>query len=126
MKPGSAKAKGRRLQQWTRDYMLNLTNGVLKDDDIRSTSMGAPGEDILLSTRARDIFPLSIECKNKERINIWDSYGQAMYHANRVGYEACVVFCRNRAKPLVAIDAEFFLTMVEEWSTLKMSISNKG
>ena len=35
----------------------------LTDDDAVSTSMGAPGEDIKMSTATRNVLPLSIECK---------------------------------------------------------------
>ncbi len=54
MKPSSAKAKGRKFQQDIRDMMLDLAPSLEKDD-IRSTSMGAGGEDLQLSPAARKI-----------------------------------------------------------------------
>jgi hypothetical protein len=59
MKPRSAKAKGRRFQQEVRDALLS-NFPFLEPDDIRSTSMGASGEDILLSPAARRVYPYSI------------------------------------------------------------------
>lgn len=65
MKPSSAKAKGRKLQQQVRDLILE-TFSDLEPDDVRSTSMGAGGEDVLLSPLARRKFPFSVECKNQQ------------------------------------------------------------
>ena len=58
MKTRSAKQKGRRLQQNVRDLLLEALSEYLEEDDIRSTSMGAPGEDLLLSPLARKIVSL--------------------------------------------------------------------
>lgn len=111
MKTSSAKAKARRLQNWTRDYMLKLTEGILTADDIRSAIMGEAGEDIKLTTKARQVFPFTFECKNTERLNIWDAYRQSEAHAEKVHHEPVVIFSRNRHRPLACIDAEYFLNM---------------
>jgi len=66
VKTSSAKAKGRRLQQKVRDLILE-TFSELEEDDVRSTSMGAGGEDVQLSPLARRKFPFSVECKNVEK-----------------------------------------------------------
>ena len=65
MKTQSAKAKGRRLQQWFRDLLIDKL-GIHKED-IESRSMGAGGEDLIMSRSARNKFPYSIECKNQEK-----------------------------------------------------------
>ena len=70
MKTQSAKAKGRRLQQWFRDLLVSKL-GIHKED-IESRSMGAGGEDLIMARSARQKFPYSIECKNQEKINIWE------------------------------------------------------
>ena len=62
IKTSSAKNKGRKLQQWTRDRILELVP-TLEPDDVKSTSMGAGGEDVQLSPAARKSVPLTIECK---------------------------------------------------------------
>ena len=76
MKTQSAKAKGRKLQQWVRDLILETWN-ELEPDDVRSTSMGAGGEDLQLSPAARRKFGYSVECKNVEKLNVWSAYEQA-------------------------------------------------
>ena len=102
MKTQSAKAKGRRLQQWFRDLLIDKL-GIHKED-IESRSMGAGGEDLIMSRSARDKFPYSIECKNQEKINIWESYKQA--EENSKSYEPVVVMKRNNHKPFVLVDAK--------------------
>ena len=59
MKPQSAKAKGRNLQKWVRDLLLE-NFPTLEADDVRSTSMGAGGEDVQLSPAARKLFKFSV------------------------------------------------------------------
>ena len=71
-----SKNKGKRLQNDVRDLILE-TFKELEPDDVRSTTMGDSGEDILLSPAARKLFPFAVECKNQERLNIWDSLSQA-------------------------------------------------
>ena len=108
MKPRSAKNKGKRLQNKVRDLILEKFN-KLETDDVRSITMGDSGEDILLSPAARKLFPFSVECKNQEKLNVWDAYEQAKENCN--GYEPIVVMKKNRKQPLVVIDAESFIAM---------------
>ena len=105
MRPQSAKAKGRRLQQWVRDQLIEHRN--IHPEDIESRSMGAGGEDLIMARDARQKFPYSIECKNVEKLNIWDAYEQAS--ANSGDYEPIVFMKKNGKKPLVVIDAEYFI-----------------
>ena len=92
MKTSSAKAKGRRLQQWTRDKLIEELD--IHPEDIESRSMGAGGEDLIMARAAREKFPYSIECKNQEK----------------------VVIKKNNVKPLVIIDAEAFVKMHDKTS----------
>ena len=39
--------------------------------------MGAGGEDLIMARDARQKFPFSIECKNQEKLNVYDDYAQA-------------------------------------------------
>jgi hypothetical protein len=110
LKTSSAKAKGRTFQQWVRDQILARFN--LEQDDVRSVSMGASGEDILLSPAARRVVPLSIECKSREKIAVYGFYEQAKDNAK--GYEPCLFIKQNRSKPLVVVDAEYFLELLKE------------
>ena len=58
MRPQSAKAKGRKLQQWVRDKLIDLLD--VHPEDIESRSMGAGGEDLIMARAARTKFPYSI------------------------------------------------------------------
>lgn len=108
MKPQSAKAKGRNLQKAVRDELLKRAP-QLEADDIRSTSMGASGVDILLSPAARKIFPYSIECKAQESLNIWTALEQA--EENKGDHTPLLCFKRNRTEIYVALKLEDFLNV---------------
>ena len=110
MKVQSAKAKGRRLQQWVRDKLIEMLE--VHPEDIESRSMGAGGEDLIMARAARQKFPHSIECKNVEKLNIWDAYEQAS--VNRGDYEPIVVIKKNGKKPLVVVDAEYYIQLFGE------------
>ena len=105
MKPQSAKAKGRRLQQRFRDLLIEELK--IHPEDIESRSMGAGGEDLIMARAAREKFPYSIECKNVEKLNVWEAYKQA--EENSKNYEPVVVMKKNNHKTLVVIDAEHFV-----------------
>ena len=105
MKTQSKKSKGRRLQKWVREQLIEKLN--IHEEDIESRSMGAGGEDLIMARAARKKFPYSIECKNQEKLNIWESYSQAV--DNCKDYEPVVVIKRNNHKPLVVVDAEYFV-----------------
>ena len=107
MKTQSAKAKGRRLQQWVVQQLIETFN--IHPEDIKSCSMGAGGEDVVMARAAREKFPYSVECKNVEKLNVWDAYDQAK--ANAGDYEPVVIMKKNGKKPLVIIDAEYFINL---------------
>jgi hypothetical protein len=110
MKTQSAKAKGRRLQQWVRNLLIEELE--VHPEDIESRSMGAGGEDLIMARAAREKFPYSIECKNQEAVNVWKSYEQAT--ENSGDYEPLLVIKRNNSKPLVVVDAEYFVRLHDE------------
>lgn len=107
MKTSSAKAKGRRFQQWVRDLLIEDLD--IHPEDIESRSMGAGGEDLIMARAAREKFPMSIECKNQEKVNVWKSYDQAK--ANCGDYEPVLFMKKNNSKPLVVVDAEYFVKL---------------
>jgi len=111
MKPSSSKAKGRRLQQWVRDEMRRI-RPELEANDVTSRSTGAGGTDLILSPAAFKVFPLAVEAKNVERVNIWSAYAQACAHDDPG--EPVVVIAKNRHKPLVVVDATWFLELLGE------------
>jgi hypothetical protein len=112
MKTQSRKAKGRRLQQQFMQLLIEKLD--IDPEDIESRSMGAHGEDLIMSKAARNKFPYSIECKNQERMNIWSAWEQA--NENKGMYEPLVVIKKNGVRPLVLLDAENFLDMIKEFN----------
>ena len=110
MKTSSAKQKGRKLQKWVRDKLIEELG--VHPEDIESRSRGAGGEDLIMARAARKKFPYSIECKNQEAVNVWKSYEQAK--ENSGDYEPIVVLKRNNTKPLVLVDADYFVRLHNE------------
>ena len=107
MKTQSAKAKGRRLQQHVRDVLIEQLE--IHPEDIESRSMGTGGEDLIMARAAREKFPYSIECKNQEKVNVWKAYEQC--DKNAKDYEPVVVIKKNNFKPLVVVDADYFIKL---------------
>lgn len=107
----SAKAKGRKLQQLVRDKILSLFP-QLTHDDVRSTSSGASGEDILLSPSARRLFPYSVECKAHKSFAIYKVMEQAASNCPADATPLSVIKA-DRQKPLVVIDADAFFKLLE-------------
>lgn len=107
----SAKAKGRKVQQLVRDALLKLFPN-LEPDDIKSVSMGASGEDILLSPAARKKIPYSIECKSRSKIGIYAMYEQA--EANSGKHEPLLIIKADRKKPLAVVDMDHFMKLIKE------------
>ena len=105
MKTSSAKAKGRNLQKKVRELLIEYLK--IDPEDIESRSMGAGGEDLIMARAAREKFPYSIECKNVEKLNVWEAYKQAS--ENSKDYEPLVVMKKNNHKTLVVLDAESFV-----------------
>ncbi len=110
MSPRSAKAKGRKLQNWVVEKLLDTFKG-LTNLDIRSTPMGVNGVDVQFSTAAYKKFPYDIECKNTERMTtLYNYYEQAISH--ETGGEPLLIVKMNHKKPLAIMDAEHFIKVV--------------
>lgn len=109
MTPASAKAKGRNFQKYVRDKLLKAFP-VLEADDVRSTSMGAGGEDLQLSPAARKLIPYQIECKSKAKSQIHTYYSQAKEHGN---HEPLVVVKMDRHIPLAIISLDHFIELLK-------------
>jgi hypothetical protein len=117
MKPQSCKAKGRRAQQ---KIVADLyeTFPELDEGDLRSTSMGAGGEDILMSAAARQCIPFSFESKNQERLNFWDAYTQCKKNAG--SYAPAVVVKKNNTEMLCLIQWSVFLDLLKKRASPRM------
>ena len=83
----------------------------LEPDDVKSTSMGAGGEDVLLSPAARKILPYQIECKNKAKHAIYTHYEQAKTHGK---YEPLLIVKQDRKEPLAVVSLEHFIKLIQE------------
>lgn len=110
MKTSSCKNKGRRLQQWVVDKLIEILD--VHEEDVESRSMGAGGEDLIMARAARAKFPYSIECKNVEKLNVWAAYQQAQDNCGK--YTPILIMKKNHCKPLVLIDAEVFIKLHEK------------
>ena len=123
MKTRSAKSKGRRLQNQVKELLLEAFT-ELEPDDIRTAIMGETGEDIKLSPAARREIPFSFECKNQEKINIWESLNQA--EENSGDYPPVLIFKRNRSKTYAVLEIDDFIDIINEPKvTESLNKSNK-
>lgn len=124
MKTKSAKAKGRRLQDWVRqkliEYLVDLDENL--EDNISTAVMGAAGADVKFTPQTQHLFPYSIECKNQEKYSsVYNAIDQASNHSR---FPPIVFLKMNKRKPLVVIDAEDFL---DTWSCLMtLEMDNGG
>ena len=109
MTPQSAKAKGRKLQKWFRQLLIDQLN--IKPEDVESRSMGAGGEDIMRSAKARNMFTYSVECKNQESLNVWKAFEQA--ECNSGAYQPLLIIKKNRKEPLAVVEANHFIELID-------------
>ena len=121
MKPASAKAKGRRLQQQVANAVRE-SFPELQSDDVRSTSMGAPGVDVQLSPRAQEVFPYAVECKACERLNLHTAWEQCV--RNRGALMPLLVLRKNRSEALAVVPFDHFLTLVPNVPNVSMDYNN--
>jgi hypothetical protein len=111
-----SKAKGRRLQNLVRDKLRKVfveTTKIprLDEDDIKSQTMGMGGEDIVLSPIARKYIPYSIECKNVERVNIWNALKQAESNTKEET-KPVLIIKRNNTKPYAVIELNHWIDLI--------------
>ena len=106
----SAKSKGTALQRWFVQHILKRFKSLTKDD-VRSIPPSLNEADVWLSSEAQKLIPFEIECKNHKKIAVYKFYEQATGHG---GKEPLVVIKANYKKPLVIVDAEFFLDTWQE------------
>lgn len=111
MKTASAKAKGRRLQDHVVQTLRSLFGFTA--DDCRPALMGETGSDVKLQSEfARSRFPFSIECKNTERLNLWDSLKQCEANAEK-GLTPLLIFSRNRSRVYAVVELERLLPLLK-------------
>ena len=119
MKTSSAKAKGRRLQNWVGEKASKLTGLPCGPDcPIEPRQMGQNGVDIRLDREARSAFPWSVECKNQETWSIGSWIDQAQTNTYE-GTDWLLVLSKNRTQPVVVLDAEVFFSLLEKVQRLR-------
>ena len=116
IKVSSAKAKGRRLQQWVRDYLHSNLKGIEKDD-VTSTPGGVNGPDIGLSPLARKLFPWTVECKSRSSFSVYDALEQAERNLIK-NTKPIAILKGDRKQPLALVYAEDLLEILT-CSTIK-------
>lgn len=83
----------------------------MEPDDVRSTSMGATGEDVTLSPAARKKVPYQIECKNKATSQVHTYYAQAKSHGT---HEPLVIVKKDRDIVLAIVSFDHLLEMIKD------------
>lgn len=85
----------------------------LKVGDIVSRSMGAAGEDLMMSPKAMMVFPFIIECKNCESLNVRKVFDEhyAKY-TKREGLKL-LVHSKNHSETLVTLRWKDFLEVFD-------------
>ena len=114
MLTSAAKNKGRKLQQLVRDTVLKYLP-ELTENDVRSTSMGAPGEDILLSEKALQVFPFSVECKARKELAIEPWFKQTKDNC-KPGLTPLLIVKANYHTPKVIMDLDDFMRLHESYT----------
>ena len=64
-----------------------------------------------MTTRAEEVYPYSVECKNVEKLNIWKAIDQSRDEAKKNGKTPMVVFTKNHEDTYVAIPIETLLDL---------------
>lgn len=108
------KDKGEQFQQEVADRLLEVRQGFTSED-VQSCPMSTHGEDIILSPEARQVLPITVECKAQKRHAACATWKQA----HRQAKELCllaqpepVAFIRVDGEvPLVVMRAEYALAL---------------
>jgi hypothetical protein len=96
--PQYAKQLGREGQKKVKEILLRRFPH-LENDDIYSRPMGSPGEDLMLSPRARKVLPFDIEVKYGKQINLIRACQQASVESRNKKYTPLSVGCYRLEKP---------------------------
>ena len=85
----------------------------LKVGDVVSRSMGAAGEDLMMSPKAMEVFPFVIECKNCESLNVRKVFDEHYSkYDKRVGLKM-LVHSKNHSEPLVTLRLKDFIEVFD-------------
>lgn len=123
----SRKAKGRNFQYWVANKLASLLGVEFNQQDdlcpIHSREMGQAGADVFIRERVLyDKFPFDIECKNQEKISVYNYIDQAKENTKE-GRNWLVFHKKNHSKPIAILDAEVFFQIIEENIQLKEKLN---
>lgn len=105
------KQKGKLGQNQVRDILLTAFP-ELERDDIISNPMGNPGEDLLLSPKARKLIPWNIEVKRKKKIAASQFIAQAKEHGD---YAPVAIYRQDHQKEWHAIvELSYLLELIKQ------------
>lgn len=107
----SKKQKGRLLQKYVVEKIREIFS-ELTERDVSSRSMGSQGEDIVLSEKGFEVFPYAVECKNQERLQLWEALEQAESRKDKG--TPLLIFKRNRSKVYCVLELDNFLKLVKK------------
>lgn len=117
MKTASCKAKARVLQNLVTEIIRKLFH--LSTADVKPAIMGESGIDIKLSDKARSLLPYGIECKNVEKLNVYEAWSQAVDNSKKEELIPMLIIKRNQKKPLMILDLEHGFSLIRELQLLK-------
>jgi len=119
------KAKGRDFQDEIHEA---VTTGLgIDPEDIKTTSMGESGVDLILSPAAKKKFGWGVECKRQEKVEFWKWWNQCKANALVAHLKPFLVFRRNHTKQersdtLVVVRLEDFIELQKKANEEKGSI----
>lgn len=109
----TAKTNGYKLQKFLAEKIRERFN--LEERDVVSTPSSVQGEDILLTNKARSLFPFSTECKYRENMSIYKFWEQA---TNNCGDYNSLLILKAKRKPVLAcIELDVLLDLLETKSS---------
>ena len=108
----AAKSKARLHQQAIATAIQTALH--LPEEDVVSRPMGSPGLDIMLSERARHLFPYGIEAKRVEKLSIPKWWEQTWTNAETEGLKPLLVYRRSREEAMVVMRWADFLEVVKD------------
>jgi hypothetical protein len=91
----------------------------LEPDDIKSTSMGVTGVDVILTPAARKIFNFDIECKQVEALNVFTTFKK--HFLKYVSRPTIKLLFHGKNKEMTQVTMEFeqFMGLVTELVALR-------
>lgn len=95
---------------------IRKTFPQLTENDVRSTSMGASGKDILLSESALSLFPFAVECKNRKSMAVYADFAQCVANSEPPKALPLLVIKANYEEPLAIVKLTDFMEIIQRAS----------